>query len=426
MLAVRLLPRRLARNRIRMGAIATIAAALLAAAPAAAADVEEAGPILAVPASSVELHIAAPLPDGVGLSRQLRLVEVDRPDVVVAAQLVPAIAGDGSAGRSSGRLIAAIAPRKGAAGKRRFRVETAAAADGKPRGFRFQDVSGETLGMWENNEPVLAYNHGVITSAKVPADDHRRSRACYVHPLWGLHGETLTDDFPKDHYHHHGVFWTWPHVRIQDKEYDLWAGPNIHDRFVRWICREAGPIAAVLAVENGWFVGDQKVMIERVWLRAHQRSNGQRALDLELVWIPQGQAVTLWGAEGKSYGGLTIRFAPFKERPAITVPSGRTKEDLKEAPLAWADFTAQFSGAPAPSGAAVFVHPAHPEYPPTWLTRHYGCLCVGWPGIRSKTFQPGEPFRLSYRILIHEAAAELVDLQKAYEAYGAAAKAAWE
>ena len=61
---------------------------------------------------------------------------------------------------------------------------------------------------------MLVYNHGVITDEKVPAKDARRSRACYIHPLWGLNGEVLTDDFPKDHYHHHGVFWAWPHVEI--------------------------------------------------------------------------------------------------------------------------------------------------------------------------------------------------------------------
>ena len=37
--------------------------------------------------------------------------------------------------------------------------------------------------------------------------------------------------------------------------------------------------------------------------------------------------ITLGGAEGKSYGGLTFRFAPGADTQ-ITVPSGRTKDDL--------------------------------------------------------------------------------------------------
>ena len=113
---------------------------------------------------------------------------------------------------------------------------------------------------------MLVYNHGVITDEKVPAKDNRRSRACYIHPLWGINGEVLTDDFPKDHYHHHGVFWAWPHVEIGDEKHDLWMYKKIAPNFVRWLARDTGPLAAVLGVENGWFLGDRKVMIERVWI----------------------------------------------------------------------------------------------------------------------------------------------------------------
>jgi hypothetical protein len=123
---------------------------------------------------------------------------------------------------------------------------------------------------------------------------------------------------------------------------------------------------------------------------------------------------------------LTVRFAPRKGDAVITAPSGRTADDLKETPLAWADFTAQFLDAPVPSGAAVFVHPAHPDYPPTWLTRHYGCLCVGWPGVKSRTCEAGAPICLNYRIWIHKTAAELSDLQQAYQGYAAAVEAKWE
>jgi AcrR family transcriptional regulator len=34
-------------------------------------------------------------------------------------------------------------------------------------------------------------------------------RSCYIHPLYGLDGEVMTEDFPVDHRHHRGVFWAW-------------------------------------------------------------------------------------------------------------------------------------------------------------------------------------------------------------------------
>jgi hypothetical protein len=299
--------------------------------------------------------------------------------------------------------------------------------NGRGPGFVFSELDDKSLKLSDAQRPVLVYNYGVITCDRVPASDPRRSRACYVHPLWGLGGEVLTDDFPKDHYHHHGVFWTWPHIDIEGKEYDLWADKDIHDKFVGWICRQAGPVAAVLGVENGWFVGDKKVMIERVWLRTYAVAGDARALDLEFAWIPVGSPITLRGAPGKSYGGLTVRFAPPSEKETvIAVPSGLTTADLPDTPLPWADMTSHFGGSPDPSGAAVFVPADHPNYPPTWLTRHYGALCVGWPGVTAQTFEPGKPIRLSYRVYIHKGAGDLQQLQQAYAGYLAAAGATCE
>jgi len=296
-------------------------------------------------------------------------------------------------------------------------------------GFRVEEVDDKSLGLWDGQSPVLVYNHGMITAENVPEGDARRTRSCYVHPLYGLSGEVLTDDFPRDHYHHHGIFWTWPHVKIDGQEYDLWTDRGIKQRFVEWLSREGGPVAGVIGVENGWFVGDQKVMIERVWICAYKAAGDARSIDLEFTWIPIDKPITLWGAGGKSYGGLTVRFAPPSSKDpstVITVPSGRTTADLPDTPLAWADFTSKFDDQPTPSGAAVFVDPAHPDYPPTWLTRHYGPLCVGWPGVNPKTFQPGTPIRLNYRIWIHKTAAELARIQQAYDGYAAAMQAAWQ
>ena len=386
---------------------------------------ESSSQVAVIPASPVTVHVALELPGDLPASpgRAARLVEVGGSGGASPVQWTTSIRGDGSQGPLGSRLLARV---EACSGPRRFRLEAGPAAE-EASPFRFEEVSAASLRLAEGNHPVFVYNHGTITDERVPARDVRRSRACYLHPVWGLNGEILTDDFPKDHWHHHGIFWTWPHVRIEDREYDLWVGRGIQQRFVRWLARETGPLAAVLGVENGWFVGDEKVMIERVWMRPYRSEEDSRTIDLEFAWIPVGRAVTLWGAAGKSYGGVTMRFAPRREKSTvITVPEGRTSADLAETPLAWADLSGRFEGRTEPSGAAVFIHPAHPDYPPTWLTRHYGCLCVGWPGVHSKTFAPGQVIRAGYRVWIHRAGADAETVRRAYAGYTAAAEARWE
>ncbi len=281
-------------------------------------------------------------------------------------------------------------------------------------GFRFTEVDDKSVGLWEGDRPVFVYNHGVLRKAGVPED---RARSSYVHPLYGIDGEVLTDDFPKDHYHHRGLFWAWPHVKSGGKEYDIWTLKGAEQRFERWIKKEAGPKEAVLSVENGWYAGSRKLAREDVTFRVHPAETDSRAIDVELIVTPVDEPLTLAGAEGKSYGGLTLRFAP-RTNTVITTPLGNGKEDLPMTRLPWADLTAQFPDVAKPGGAAIFVAGSHPDFPPMWLTRHYGVLCLGWPGVEPKTFEPGKPVRLQDRVWVHRGEADAARLKKAYEAYG--------
>lgn len=276
--------------------------------------------------------------------------------------------------------------------------------------FRFAAVSDKSLGLWEGAKPVLVYNHGVIMREGVAAD---RARSSYVHPLYGLDGEVLTDDFPKDHYHHRGLFWAWPHVKIGDQHYDLWMLKGIRHQFERWLQKSTSPQGAVLGVENGWYVGTEKVVTEKIWLRVLPARADERAIDLGCEWTPVKQPLTLTGAAGKSYGGLTLRYAP-GTNTAITIPAGLTTADLPMTNLPWADLTRLWQAEQVTSGAAVFVHPSHPDFPPQWLTRHYGVLCLGWPGVKPATFPPGETIHCRYRVWIHRGTVSADRLAQAY------------
>jgi len=418
-------PRRFCAKPSAVRCALVAAAGLFASTLAVAAAEPDRAPVLTVPMCDRPLAVGADLPGDATLDlNRLYLLNETPKGVAVPAQVVSGITDEGLA-RPGGRVLGKVPAGKGGDGVRRFKVEppTVAMAPSGP-GFSLEEVADTSLKVLEAGRPVLTYNYGLMTGKDVPERDHRRTRACYIHPVWGLDGEVITEDFPRDHYHHHGVFWTWPYVGVGDKTYDLWQGTGMDDRFVAWLARETGPIAAVLGVENGWFVGEKKVMIERVWITAYAAGDDSQAIDVRLVLIPTDQPVSLKGRGGKSYGGLTVRFQNLpRQDVTITVPSGRTTGDLKMAPLEWVDYTGNYPGREKPSGATVMIHPEHPDYPPTWLTRHYGPQCVGWPGVEAQTFQPGQPIRLDYRLRVHRGLPEVDELKAAYAGYVAATKA---
>lgn len=314
---------------------------------------------------------------------------------------------------------------------------------GEREGFRFLEEE-KTITLHDSGGPVWVYHFGLNTREELPQSERRRTRGTYIHPLYGLNGEILTEDFPRDHYHHHGVFWTWPYVGVHRKHngedipagemgekidrYDLWEDIGIQQRFVKWGDRKIDPHSATLSVENGWFAGGEKLMIEKIEIKTHRIEEGgndlkTRAVDFHFCWIPTEFPITLKGAPEKSYGGFTVRFRPHpnpkegEKITTITIPSGIADRDLPETPLPWADFTSRFGTGERRSGAAIFVPKDHPDYPPTWLTRYYGPLCVGWPGVNGRTFPPGEEIRVHYRIWIHDNEVNASQIQKAYENY---------
>jgi hypothetical protein len=262
--------------------------------------------------------------------------------------------------------------------------------------FTFRELDPTSLELTENGKPVLVYNHGMVLREGV-AGNWRRS--CYIHPLYTPDGTVVTDDFPKDHLHHRGMFWAWPVVKIDGATYDPWAVQGMQDRFVRWISREAGQDSARLAMENAWYAGEKKVLKETVEIVAHPTLSGRRTLDVTLTFEALEKPVAVAGSpqDKKGYGGFGVRFAP-REKTVIRTDAGIEAKDTNRVPHPWAALDGIFQG----HFASLRIDPdsAHPGYPNGWCLRKYGFLGVSFPGLDPYVFEPGEPVVLKYRVTL--------------------------
>lgn len=272
----------------------------------------------------------------------------------------------------------------------------AAAAEAKSP-FAFRKSGADSLELSERGKPVYVYNYGMMLANGAPED---RRRSTYVHPVYAPDGAILTDDFPRDHYHHRGIFWVWPIVRAGGRKYDLWSIDGIHQKFVRWTTRKTGPDKAVLGVENGWYVGDKKIVKELVEITALSLSPHCRELRFTLTFEALHEPVELAGepAESKGYGGFCVRFAP-REGTVISTDSGRESADTNMAPHAWAQLEATYQGRRA--GLRIDIDPQNPGFPNGWCLRHYGFLGVNFPGLATYTLLPSRPLVLKYTLLLY-------------------------
>ncbi len=250
----------------------------------------------------------------------------------------------------------------------------------------------------ENGAPVLVYNHGDQLESGFDAD---RTRSCYVHPLYGLDGEMLTDDFPPDHPHHRGASMMWPRVSVGTKPVDHWHIEGIRTRNEELSLRVVGD-AAVLDAENVWMLEDGTIAArEQTQWTVRPADQGGRIIDVESTITAGDEPITLRGAaQPKGYGGHVIRFSPRTDQ-VITTDLGVVEGDRDRLPYRWADCSATSGDSGTMSGLTLMPHPDGRDYPPSWQLRRFGMLGIAWPGLGRHVLPAGDSITLAYRAWIH-------------------------
>jgi hypothetical protein len=72
-----------------------------------------------------------------------------------------------------------------------------------------------------NSAPLLDFQ---LDPAAVPRPDIKPEfrRAGYIHPVFSPAGRVVTDDYPSNHVHHHGIWTPWTKTRFQGRSPDFW------------------------------------------------------------------------------------------------------------------------------------------------------------------------------------------------------------
>ena len=299
--------------------------------------------------------------------------------------------------------------------------------------FRFDD-DGKSLTLIEGENKVFVYHYEPVDP---PEDvDERFRRACYIHPLYGLDGDVLTEDFPDDHYHHRGVFWGWPKTRIGDRAADVWTCVEIYQHHAAWVKKETGSGQAVLSVDNYWSFSDAPdtpVVREEMSYTIAPADEKGRTIDIHARFtnVTEGP-VTFQGSdtlisartgERKGYGGFNIRPDSNRKPFTFTTVDGVCKQDKLRYDTPWTDMASRAVNDGPVSGLAIFQDARNPDYPHHgWIYRHYGFLGACWPHVEAHVLKPGESVELRNRLYIHRGTAEEGGVAEAFEKYVGEAK----
>ena len=261
------------------------------------------------------------------------------------------------------------------------------------QGFAWKDSGDGRMELREGGKLALAYNYGAQLKAGAPEE---KRRCCYIFPVYTPGGVSMLDDFPQDHWHHRGLFWSWPVVETEGKKYDIWMMFTAKHR-------AAGPVSVsggTLRASNVWEAGGKDIVKEDLRLTVLPAAGNTREMDVELTWEALGAPVTLRGSAeaGKSYGGLSTRFAA-REGTVMRADGSTISKDEDLVPHKWAELEGVFGG----KRVALRITA---ETAMQWCLRNYGFVGASFPGrtatVDGYTLERGKPLTLKFRVAVKD------------------------
>lgn len=262
------------------------------------------------------------------------------------------------------------------------------------------EQSDEGVLLLDNERPRFFYQSGVKSK------DGKYPRANYVHPLYGSDGEVLTEDFPEDHLHHRGIFWSWHQLYAEGKRIaDPWLIENISwDVKIKSTCIKED--TAELKAEVFWIpTTTQKAVVKEnvtITYDSHKEEIYSLTFDITLTALVDG--VAIGGSEDeKGYGGFSPRFS-LPENVTFYSNTGRIQpQNLPVQAGQWMELKGSFD----PSGTTLtgVVIMGEPEKLPSyqgWILRSSKSMQnLAFPGKDPIEIKKGESLSFRNQILVH-------------------------
>lgn len=234
----------------------------------------------------------------------------------------------------------------------------------------------------------------------------------YIHPLWGIDGNVLTENFPDDHPHHRGIFWAWHQVWIDGKRIaDGWEILNFTQEVTEleyYLNKEKQGVlnTEVLWESPLWKKDGEKVpfILEKTTITVHPRLSSSRQIDFEIRLQALEEGLSIGGSEDeKGYGGFSARLIlPDKAKFIGEMGEITPKINAVEAGP-FVNISGSFAKKGRNGGVAIICNPQNPGYPQPWILRDKNSMQnVVFPGREPVKLSITQPLVLKYSMIVYK------------------------
>jgi hypothetical protein len=255
-------------------------------------------------------------------------------------------------------------------------------------------------------------------------------RSNYIHPLYTLDGEVLSEDFPEDHLHHRGIFWSWHQLYVGEKRIgDPWEikGFCWEVKSVKEVKKQIGAIS--IQSEVHWKsplwqdeAGLEKPVVkEMTTIIVHPKQDNYRLIDIEISLLALEKDMRIGGSEDpKGYGGFSPRIRLVADTEFTNAKGSVTPNNLPVPESAWMDISGSVGKDNAKAGMSILSHPDNPGYPNPWILRAKTSMqnaVYPYPGAEAVALSNTVPTVLRYRLVVHEGGSSDINITQLHSEY---------
>jgi len=252
-------------------------------------------------------------------------------------------------------------------------------------------------------------------------------RGGYLHPIYTPSGRLVTDDFPPNHVHHHGVWWAWTHTEFDGRKPDFW---NMGDgkgrvEFVALDDTWSGPVHGGFRSRHRFvdLTSPQPVTaLNETWeVRAYAPSGGSASYWMfDLISEQHCATPHALKLPEYRYGGVGLRGNRAwdgKDNALFLTSDGETDREKGHATRGrWCDMGGMVDGSRV--GIAILCHPENFRAPqpmrihPTEPFFNFAPQQAGGMEIK-----PGDKYVARYRFVVHDGPPDKAELDRLWSDY---------
>ncbi len=251
-------------------------------------------------------------------------------------------------------------------------------------------------------------------------------RGGYIHPVYTPSGRAITDDYPPDHYHHHGIWFAWTKTEFEGRHPDFW---NMGDGTgkVEFVALDSTWSGAV----HGGFTSRHRyvdlsgskpatVLNEEWRVTVYNVGRGQKPYSMfDMIATHECATVSPLVLPEYRYGGVGFRGHRQwleKDNCVFLTSEGKDRNNGHGTRARWCHIGGRIDGQLA--GIAVLDHPTNFRAPqPMRINPDQPFFCYAPPLMGEWEIAPGKPYVSRYRFIVYDGEPDRVELDRLWNDY---------